>query len=67
MKKTSLVPKGLSDIIVVALTSVCAVAATAIVTHYPGVIGIRFQAGTHSGHVVIDGRTSSQPTLPLQK
>ena len=67
MLKTPMLSKELSNNVVLVLASVCAVATTAIATHYPGVIGIRFQIGTNSGHVVIDGRTDSQPTLPLHK
>lgn len=66
MEKRSLAHKGPSNI-VVALASMCAVATIAILNHYPGIIGIRFQVGSNSAHIVIDGRTSPQSSLPPHK
>lgn len=43
--------------------SVLAVAVAAIVTHYPGVIGLGFKLGPNSGQIIIDGRSNTLPAI----
>ncbi|GEM_PF-5228471 len=58
-------PNFLTIITLALALSLSSLLAVAIVTRYPGVIGMSFQAGPTSGHVFIDGRNSnSQRKLP---